>query len=344
MPDRWLRTTLILLTLAALVALAVLFAAESPDKNKPLAEVNGEVITAAELDKAVGPSLAKLQEQIYKLRKDKLDALVQERLLAAEAAKRSLTVEALLAAEVEAKVEPVTDEEVKVFYEANKSRLKEEEAALRERIRAYLREQKLEARREAFQNSLRTQANIVIHLEPPEVYRVEVAVEGAPARGPATARVTIVKFEDFHCPYCKRVQSTLAQVLTRYGDKVRIVHRDFPLDNAHPDARKAHEAGRCAHAQGKFWDYHDLLYAHSPKTSPEELKAYARDAGLDLPAFEQCLESGAMAAAVEADVEQGNQLGLTGTPSFFINGRLFSGAQPLGNFVEVIEQELARKP
>lgn len=343
MLDRWLRTTLILLALAALVVLAVLFAAETPDKNRALAEVNGEVITAAELDKVVGPSVAKLQEQIYKLRKEKLDDLVQEKLLAAEAAKRSLTVEALLNAEVDAKVEPITDEEVKVFYEANKSRLKEEEAALRERIRTFLREQKLQARRQAFLVSLHSAADIVIHLEPPEVYRVELPVEGAPSRGPATAPVTIVKFEDFHCPYCKRVQSTLSQLLARYGDKLKIVHRDFPLENLHPGAHRAHEAGRCADAQGRFWPYHDLLYANSPKTSPEELKAYGRDAGLDLPAFELCLESGTTAAAVDADVEQGNQLGLTGTPSFFINGRLVSGAQPLENFVEIIEQELARQ-
>jgi len=342
MPERMFRWTLVLLTLTALVALALLFAADSPDRKQPLAEVNGEVITAAELERAIGPSLAKLQEQIYALKKEKLEGLIQERLLKEEAEKRGVSVEAMLQAEVEGKVEPISDEEVRVFYEANKARIKGDEAGFREPIRAYLREQKVEARRHAFLAELRSQANVVIHLEPPEVYRAEVPVYEAPFRGAETAPVTIVKFEDFHCPYCRRVQGTLSELLVRYGDKVKVVHRDFPLDTVHPQARAAHEAARCAGEQGKFWAYHDTLFANGPTSSPDDLRTFARETGLDAGKFEECLESGRTRAAIEADVAEGNRLGLTGTPSFFINGRLLSGAQPMEKFVEVIDQELAR--
>ena len=343
MPDRMFRLTLVVLTLTALVALALLFAADSPEKNSALAEVNGEVITAADLDRAVGPSLAKLQEQIYALKKEKLETLVQERLLKSEAEKRGVAVEAMLQTEIEGKVEPISDEEVRVFYEANKARLKGEEAGLREPIRSYLRDQKVEARRKVFLAQLRSQGNVVIHLEPPEVYRAELSVEGAPFRGAEAAPVTIVKFEDFHCPYCRRVQATLSELMTRYEGKLKVVHLDFPLDTVHPQARVSHEAARCAGEQGKFWAYHDVLFANPPKSAAEDMLGFAKEVGLDLPKFEECLNSGRTRAAIEADVEEGQRLGLTGTPAFVINGRLISGAQPIERFAEIIDQELARR-
>jgi len=155
--------------------------------------------------------------------------------------------------------------------------------------------------------------------------------------------VTIVEFQDFHCPFCKRVQATIGELLARYGDKVKVVHRDFPIDSLHPLARKGHEAARCANEQGKFWAYHDLLYANAPKAGPEHLKAFAQEVGLNLPAFEQCVSSRKYRAAVQKDVDDGHGLGVTGTPTFFVNGRLLSGAQPFENFARMIDEELERQ-
>lgn len=310
--------------------------------SEPLAEVDGQVITAEEVEKALGAPLARLQEQIYAMKRQKLDALIAERLLAKEAARRGISLSELLDGEVTSKVGLVTEQEIEVFYKANKERFTEEQASAREQIRAHLQHQKLAAQREAFLKTLRAQAKVVVLLPAPPIFRAEVTTEGAPVKGAAAAPVTIVKFEDFHCPFCKRVQPTLAEILSRYGDKVRLVHRDFPIDRLHPQARKAHEAARCANEQGKFWVYHDTLYENAPKASPAQLKAYAKEVGLDLPAFEECLSSGKYQAAVQQDVEEGTRLGVTGTPAFFINGREFLGAQPLENFVRVIEDELAR--
>jgi len=145
-----------------------------------------------------------------------------------------------------------------------------------------------------------------------------------------------------HCPHCKRVQATLAKVLSRYGDKVKLVHRDFPIDRLHPQARKAHEAARCAHDQGRFWEYQVVLYVNAPKAGPAQLNAYAREVGLDLAAFERCLTGGTHRDAVQKDVEEGISLGVSGTPAFFINGRMLSGAKTLESFVRVIEEELAQ--
>jgi len=328
---------------AVLLALMAPAGALAAEKGEPLAEVDGQAITAEEVEQAIGAQLNRLQEQIYAVKRQKLEQLINERLVAKEAARRGVSVPALLDAEVISKVGLVTEQEIENFYQANKAQQKGEEASFREQIRGYLQSQKLAARGEAFVRSLRAQAKIVMNLPPPPVFRAQVAADGAPFRGAAGAPVTIVEFEDFHCPFCKRVQSTVGEVLSRYGDKVRVAHKDFPIDQLHPQARKAHEAARCAGDQGKFWPYHDLLFANAPKASPENLKAYAQEAGLELPAFEQCLASGKHQAAVQKDIEDGVRAGVTGTPTFFVNGRPFAGVQPLESFARVIEEELARQ-
>jgi protein-disulfide isomerase len=311
--------------------------------GEPLAEVDGLVITNEEVEKAIGAPLARLQEQIYMMKRQKVEALISEKLLAREASKKGISVRALLDAEVTSKVTLVSEQEIETFYQTNKARLKGEEATVREQIRGQLQNQKLAARREAYLRELRSQAKVVVHLKAPPVFRAQVTAEGAPSKGPATAAVTIVEFTDFHCPFCKRVQPTLAEVLSKYPDKVKIVHKDYPIDQLHPAARKAHEAARCATDQGKFWAYHDKLYETAPKASPEQLKVYAKEVGLDVAAFDQCFASGKYQAAVQKDIEEGARAGVTGTPAFFINGRVISGAQPLDQFVRLIEDELARR-
>ncbi len=326
--------------LLVLAALALLLA-PGLASAEPLAEVDGQVITSEEVENALGAALTRLQEQLYTLKRQKVEALIDDRLLAKEAARRGISLAALLDAEVVSKVGLVTEQEIERFYQANKSRLQGDEATAREPIRGYLQNQKLQAQREAYLKTLRSQAKIVVHLKPPPVFRAEVSTEGAPFRGAAAAPVTIVEFQDFHCPFCKRVQGTLGELLARYGDKVKLVHRDFPIDGLHPQARRLHEAARCANEQGKFWPFHDLLYARSP-AKPEQLQASAQEVGLNLPAFEQCVASGKYRAAVQRDVDEGVRLGITGTPSFFINGRQLTGAQPLENFAAAIDEELAR--
>ena len=309
---------------------------------EPLAEVNGEAITAAELEQALGVKLSRLQEQIYDLKRHELEGLIAQRLLAGEAVKRGISVAALLDAEVVAKAAPVTDAEVEAFYQTNKARLRGDESRLRDSIRAHLHEQRLTARRERLLESLRAQSKVVVRLQPPPIVRVAVAVDGAPVRGAAGAPVTLVEFSDFHCPFCKRVQGTLQQILDRYPGKVRHVFRDFPVDGLHPQARPAAEAARCAQDQGKFWEYHDALFSNPPRATPDDLRRYAEQAALDVPAFERCVAAGTHRAKVQREYEEGVRLGVTGTPAFFVNGRLLSGAQPLEAFARLIEDELSR--
>ena len=241
-----------------------------------------------------------------------------------------------------AKILPVIDDEISALYNANKERIPVELDKVREQIRNLLRNQRLTAQKRLFIKSLREKAKIVSYLKPPPAFRAEVSVVEEPFRGSEKAPVTIVKFEDFQCPFCKQVQPTFVDLLKRYDGKLRLVHKDLPLEAIHPQARQAAEAARCADEQGKFWSYHDKLYAGSPKLSPEELKSYAKEVRLNVDSFERCLTTRKYQAIVQKDLSEGTQLGLTGTPTFFINGREVSGNQPLDIFGAVIDEELGR--
>jgi len=318
------------------------FAPKAQAAGEILAEVDGIAITAEEVEKPLASQLSKLEEQIYNLKLQRLEALINDRLLAKEAAKRKLTVPALLDAEVTAKVGLIMEQEIEKFYQDNKAQIKGEQAEVREQIRAYLQNQRLAAKREEFLISLRAQAKVVVHLKAPPIQRIEVSDQGAPFKGGEKAAVTIVEFSDFHCPFCRQVVSTLAQLESRYGEKIKLVFRDFPIESLHPGAPKAHEAARCANEQGKFWPYHDKLFASPPSSSPEVFKGLAREIRLDAGTFETCLSSGKYQAAIKEDIADGNRIGVSGTPAFFINGRQISGAQPLEAFTRVIDDELTR--
>ena len=161
-------------------------------------------------------------------------------------------------------------------------------------------------------------------------------------RGPADAPVTIVEFSDFECPYCGAAHDTVEQVMSAYAGKVRLVYRQFPL-SFHPHAAKAAEASLCAADQGKFWEYHDVLFKNQKKLEPTDLKAHATEVGLDAQKFGQCLDSGDKKKAVDTDQQAGLAAGVGGTPAFFINGIFLNGAQPIDEFKKVIDGELASK-
>jgi protein-disulfide isomerase len=263
-------------------------------------------------------------------------------LLTHEAKKRGVSVATLLEQEVNSTVQPPSEQEIRSLYEKNKERIPVEFEKVHEQIRNYLHQQRITERKIEYFKTLRAGRKVTTYLKPPALVRVDVSVNGAPSRGSENAKITIVKFEDFQCPYCKAVQPNYQEVLKRYDGKVRLVHKDLPLDQIHPQARQAAEAARCAEDEGKFWEYHDKLYASSPKAAPEDLKVYAKDLGLKQDLFDKCLTSGKYKAAIQKDVNEGASLGVTGTPTFFINGRELSGAQSVEAISQIIDEELSR--
>jgi len=174
-----------------------------------------------------------------------------------------------------------------------------------------------------------------------EPLRTEVAAVG-PAKGPATAPVTIVEFSDFQCPFCARLIPTLDQVTSKYGDKVRLVFRQFPLA-MHAEAQKAAEASLCANDQGKFWEFHDAMFKNQQALAVDQLKAKAVEMGMNAEQFNSCLDGSKHAAQVKKDFEEGSKAGVSGTPAMFVNGRFISGAVPFPEIAKVIDDELNRK-
>jgi protein-disulfide isomerase len=164
----------------------------------------------------------------------------------------------------------------------------------------------------------------------------------APVRGPANAPVTVVVFSDFQCPFCKKVEGTIDALEKAYPGKVKVAWKHFPLD-FHANARMAAAAAQVAHRSGKFWAMHDQLLAHQEALDPESLAGYARDVGLDPSAFKAALAEADAGAAIDADVKLGTSIGVTGTPTLFINGRRIVGAYPLETVRAIVDQELKKR-
>jgi protein-disulfide isomerase len=194
------------------------------------------------------------------------------------------------------------------------------DALVMRKLTEMVRNRKLEQGKPALMTRLMQEANVRIHLKPPQPPVYEVATRGYPSIGPENAPVTIVEFADFQCPYCAQSASTLNQALARYPGKVRVVFRNFPL-SFHTYAQKAHEAAECANEQGKFWQYHDVLFANQGALGVDDLKRYAAGVGLDGERFSQCLDTGKYAEKVRKDYEEGARYNVRGTPTFFINGK-----------------------
>ncbi len=308
-----------------------------------VAKVGTQEITMAELDEHVATQLREMQEQVFEVKKQGLDQMVNQRLVQAAAFKKGLTEEQFMKEAVESKVTPPSDKAVKAFFEQNSAQLppgaKFDE--YKERIVMFMtRQAQNDAAKELFE-ALRADNKVQMLLAEPPKPRIEVEAEG-PSVGPKDAKVTIVEFSDFECPFCARGRENVAKVMAKYEGKVRLVFRQFPL-SFHAHAKKAGEAALCANAQDKFWAFHDALFAEQKKLSVEDLKATAKTLGLDEAAFNTCLDTGAMEKILAADMAAGSKAGVTGTPAFFINGVMLSGAQGPEAFERIIDAELASK-
>lgn len=329
-----------LLRSAALLSLPLFWLAPpATAADTPVAKVGKRTITEAELQKHVRGRLIQLEQERYEALREGLDELIGEALLAQEAQARNLTREALERQEITAKVSEPTEAEIRELYDANKEELDHAPLdSVKPRLIEYLTQLKTTQRRQEYLSGLREKYETSISLRPPVV---DVGTGGRPSRGGGeSAPVTLIEFSDYECPFCQRSEATVSEVLKHYGDRVRFVYRDYPLD-FHPNAMRASLAAHCAQAQGKFWEYHDKLFIRREFTE-EKLKSLAGELGLDRKAFDECLDKEQFKDAVEKDRSEGASAGVTGTPTFFINGRLLSGAVPFEEMKKAIDEELAR--
>lgn len=301
--------------------------------NDPVvATVGDRLLTLREVEKAVVLPLYLLETQRQQLLRQATQKLIDEELLNAEASRRGVKLPQLLeeASESEsiARLASLPAPVRRLSAEGQRSSLDLQEQA---RIR------------QALIVSLRRKADVRItlpHLEPPVL---AIDPEGDRRLGSDRAPITIVEFSDFQCPYCQQSVKILKALRQLYGERIRIVYRDY-LGPNHPYSLRAAEAARCAGEQGRFWEYHDLLFARQSAGKGWDFLALAKELGLQQPVFEGCLSSGRFREQITKDLQDGLQLGITSTPTFFINGRPVVGAQPLANFQALIDRLLAQQP
>lgn len=344
------RRSLIFLGTLTLTAMAAVSSLAGAQGSKTAAVVNGEVITEDQVARAAAAELQKLEanrpqpEAAYARQKLQvmwrfLDSLVEEKVLAAEAASLKMTKEELLGIEIESNVPTPSPEEVDSFYEENKAQIPVPKAEALPQVRQFMMDQVRRRLRGPLVQRLKQKYSVTTNLDP---VRMDVATAGHPSRGPANAPVTLVEFADFECPFCGGLYPTLKLIEENYAGKLRVVYRQFPLTSMHPNAQKSAEASLCAFEQQKFWEFHDSMFENQRELSVEALKRRAAVLKLNTATFNECLDSGRQAEAIRKEKAEGSQLGVGGTPTVFINGRLLAGGPSYANLKTMIDDELQR--
>ena len=306
--------------------------------RQPLATVDGMPIYEDDLPASVQGQLLAIRNQEYEAKRKAIDSAIEQKLLQVAAEKQGISSEELLNREVNVKISEPTDAEVEAFFLGVKDRVNKPLSEVKTQVRDSLKQIKAYQAKQDYLKRLREETKVAVLLSPP---RVDVAHDPARVRGNPKPQVMIVEFSDYQCPYCHSAESTIHNVLAKYGDKVSLSYRDFPLTQIHANAEIAAEASRCAAEQDKFWEYHDQLFKAS-SLEKDALVGYARELKLDEPKFTACLTTSKYKAQIENDINEGRKAGVTGTPSFFINGAPSSGNQQ-ETLMRMIDEELGRK-
>jgi protein-disulfide isomerase len=311
-------------------------ASSSDGSNTILATVGDHPVTQGEVD-------SKVAVQLYDLRKQALDDIIDDYLLQQAAQKAALRPQDYVDQQVKSSATRVTADEAERFYREHKAQLDAQTgdhsfSQIKPRLIAALQRQRDQNAQQQLIQKLRAENHVSVLLEAPHV---SVASAGHPSTGARSAPVTIIEFSDFQCPFCRAAESSLRQVRAKYGEQIRLVYMDFPL-RFHSHAMDAARAGHCAAEQDKFWQFHDALFLDQKKLDPDSLKQTAAKLGLDRDKFNTCFANDKHDAGIREDMAEGTALGVTGTPTFFINGLELVGAQPPPKFDEVIDSELAR--
>jgi protein-disulfide isomerase len=331
---------------AVLTMLGCSSLAQQARDSDEVARVGDRTITLKEVEdrwkKDDAAEHAEVAQKLYEGRRSALDDIVAEILITEASRGTGLSREAYEEAEISKRAKKVTPADVESFYKTNINemggRTFDTAAPL---INRFLEDQYRTAARQELITELKKKGTPVrVTLEAP---RYTVPVEATdPSTGSASAPVTVVEFSDFQCPYCQRASPTLKQLQKAYGDKVRIVWKDFPLTRIHPEAFKAAEAAHCAGDQGKFWEYHDRLFSNQQALKTDSLLKHALDTGLDVGRFGECLAKSKYAERVRDGLALGERLGVNSTPTLYINGRALAGAYPIETLSEVVNEELER--
>ena len=309
--------------------------------SEVLGVLNGEEITLDDLTDRDISQLAQLRTDYYTETHSLLEQgtvrAAREQLLLAAAAEKGMTLNQYYTQEIG--LPEVSDEELQYVYNQNRQQIGRPLEEIATDLRRQIANQKMARNIELEGNRLLREADWDLTVP---AYRVAIETEGHATLGPDSAPVELVVFSCFECPFCRRFDASVNRIREdeALASQVRLVFRHFPLRNMHPMAQKAHEASVCAEDQGKFWEYHDALWADD-NISLDGLEQHARLLGLDTEEFAQCLNSGRSYERVQTDLDAAVALGQTGTPAVFVNGRYVGGAVSFEQLKAEVERELA---
>jgi len=316
---------------------------DSP-KSGVVAKINGEEITEEQLIGDAQLEMMQLKKQEYDLKMNQLNKLVQERVLGAEAKKEGLAnAEEYVNKKVLKGEIKISDADYQKFVKEKNIPKENINDQVKGRIYDYMKDQKKEEMIQGAVAKLTKGSPVEVYFKKPKS-NIQVDVGSSPIAGGESAKVTIVEFSDFQCPFCSRAAKTVSELKKKYGSKVKIAFKHFPLP-MHPNAGPTSEASMCVYEQGKdkFWKFHDLAFGAQDKLDAENLTKLAKSAGADEKKFKECFDAKKFADFVKKDQAYGEKLGVRSTPTFFVNGQLLSGALPIEQFSEVIDEELNAK-
>jgi protein-disulfide isomerase len=330
-----------------LLGLAVLLVASCGGKKdsakEVLAKIDGKSITLGELETKypdLEKQLFRLEETGFRYKEMYLNDMLESRLIELEAKKRGIQPNDLINQEIKSKITPVTDQEVEAFGK-DKNIPKDQMAKLKDRVKQYLANQREADVKKAFAENLKKKYDVKLKIKKPkQAAKVKVEIESDDAsRGNKSAKVTVVEFSDFQCPFCKRASTNGSMIYKEYGDKVRFVFKHFPL-SFHDKAHRASEAAACMNDQGKFFEYHDKLFENNTALDDADLNKYATEVGGDAKKFADCLNSGKFKAKVDKNLMDGQRYGVSGAPTYFINGVMVVGAVPYTEIKQAIDEAM----
>jgi len=325
--------------LSALAAILGFGAACKP--SGPWVSLNGSKITEKDIEKDNPEAYKRLREEYNSQMREMLEQLAVKRMMELEAKEKGTDAESLSRSLMEKAPAP-SEKDIAAFYEQiSKSGQAEGQslAMLHDRIAQHLKEQTGRDLVQAEIGNLKKKYKYGY-----DFTRVKVETAGYPERGNPTAKVTIVEYSDFECPFCMKVQPTTARLRAKYGDKLHWIFKDFPL-SFHPHAMDLHIGAKCVYRLNKdhYWDFFDKIFSQSrtpDMVSREGATKVAASVGTDMSSYNQCLVDPAVVKEIQESQKQGEAVGVSGTPAFFINGRMISGAQPMAAFESIIDEEL----
>jgi protein-disulfide isomerase len=312
-----------------------------PSNGKGIAVKAGDVsITESELNKGIETEIYEAKLKVFQIKFNRVKQIVIEKLMEKDPKKKGLTNDEYLEKYI-ASAGKVSKAQVAAFIKEKNIPAQHINPQIKERIKSFLM---IEIKKKAVDKWLadRTKkSGITVYLDRPVRPSFDVKVGDAAILGNKDAKVTIVEFSDFQCPYCKKASETIHEVYKKYKGKVKIAFKNFPLP-FHKNAKKAAQAALCAREQSadKFWKMHDKMFADQAKLAVADLKTSAKALGLNMTDFSKCLDSNKHQASLDQDTKDGKDVGVKSTPTFFVNGKLVSGAQPIEVFSEIIEEEL----